>query len=93
MATIRFLGMLREVVGADALQVDAPTVADLLGMLTGRLGAGFAYTLFPGGELDPDIEILVNGRNIHFSGGLGTRLDPPDEVTIFRHGARGFPGG
>ncbi len=93
MATILFLGVLRQVAGTDALQVDAPTVADLLGTLTGRLGAGFAYSLFPGGELDPDIEILVNGRNIHFSGGLGTRLAPPDEVTIFRHGARGFSGG
>ena len=94
MATVRFLGALRQVAGADTLEtIEAPTVADLLGRLTGRLGAGFATALFPGGELDPDIEILVNGRNIHFSGGLGTRLAPSDEVTLFRHGARGFPGG
>ncbi len=93
MATIKFLGLLRQAAGTDGLQVDAPTVADALGMATGRLGAGLAVMLFPGGELDPDIEILVNGRNIHFSGGLGTRLAPPDEVTVFRHGARGFPGG
>ena len=93
MATIRFLGMLRQAAGTEGLQVDAPTVADVLGTLAGRLGAGFASALFPGGELDPDIEILVNGRNIHFSGGLGTRLAPSDEVTLFRHGARGFPGG
>ena len=93
MATVRFLGVVREAAGADEVHADAPTVADLLGMLAGRLGAGFASVLFPGGELDPDVEILVNGRNIHFSGGLGTRLDAPDEVTLFRHGARGFPGG
>ena len=93
MATFRFLAFLRQVAGVESLQVEAATVADALGMLTGRLGAGFAYALFPGGELDPDIEILVNGRNIHFSGGLGTRLNPSDEVTLFRHGARGFPGG
>lgn len=93
MATIRFLGALREAAPADALVVDAPTVADALGILAGRLGAGFAVMVFPGGELDPDIEILINGRNIEFTGHLGTRLSPSDEVTLFRHGARGFPGG
>ncbi len=93
MATLRFLGPLRQAAGTDALEFDAATVADALGMATGRLGAGFAVMVFPGGELDPDIEILVNGRNIQSSGGLGTRLTPSDEVTIFRHGARGFPGG
>lgn len=93
MATFRFLAALRQAAGADVVEIDAPTVADALGSLTGRLGAGLAYSLFPGGELDPDIEILVNGHNIHFSGGLGTRLSASDEVTVFRHGARGFPGG
>jgi len=93
MATLRFLGALRQAAGVDALDVEAPTVADALGKATGRLGAGFAVAVFPGGELDPDIEILVNGRNIGSSGGLGTRLNPGDEVTLFRHGARGFPGG
>ncbi len=93
MATLRFLGPLRQAAATDALAVDAPTVADALGAATGRLGAGFASMVFPGGELDPDIEILVNGRNIGFSGGLGTRLNPDDEVTLFRHRARGYPGG
>jgi molybdopterin converting factor small subunit len=93
MATLRFFGVLRESAATDALAVDAPTVADALGAAAGRLGAGFASVVFPGGELDADIEILVNGRNIGLSGGLGTRLKPDDEVTLFRHGARGFPGG
>ena len=93
MATLRFLGRLRQAAGTDVLEVAAATVADALGMATGRLGASFAVMVFPGGELDPDIEILVNGRNMGFSGGLGTKLGPADEVTLFRHGARGFPGG
>lgn len=93
MATIRLLGVLRQAAEAESLQVEAATVADALGFLAGRLGPGFASSLFPGGELDPDLEILVNGRNIHFSGGLGTPLAASDEVTMFRHGARGFPGG
>ncbi len=93
MATLRFLGILRQGAATETLEVQAATVAGALGAAAGRLGAGFASMVFPGGELDPDIEILVNGRNIGFSGGLGTRLKPGDEVTLFRHGARGFPGG
>ena len=84
MAILRFLGPLRQAAGTDALEVDAATVADALGMATGRLGAGFAVAVFPGGELDPDIEILVNGRNIRHGAGLGTRLDPSDEITLIR---------
>ncbi len=85
MVRLRFLGVLREATRTETLDVGkAATVADALGMATGRLGAGFAVMVFPGGELDPDIEILVNGRNIQFSGGLGTRLTPSDEVTLIR---------
>jgi molybdopterin converting factor small subunit len=49
--------------------------------------------LFPDGRLNRDIEVLVNGRNIAFLAGLETPLAADDRVTIFRHGARGFPGG
>jgi molybdopterin converting factor small subunit len=43
--------------------------------------------------LQPDIEILVNGRNTEFLKGLDTSLRPTDQVTIFYSGLRGFPGG
>ncbi len=49
--------------------------------------------LFPGGQLNPDIEVLVNGRNVRFLSGTGTVLDNEDRLTIFFNGARGYPGG
>lgn len=49
--------------------------------------------LFPDGDLNRDIEVLVNGRNIAFLDGLETALDDSDRVTVFLHGARGYPGG
>lgn len=49
--------------------------------------------LFPDGRLNRDVEVLVNGRNIAFLAGLGTPLAPDDQVTVFLHGARGYPGG
>jgi molybdopterin converting factor small subunit len=49
--------------------------------------------LFPEGQLNGDLEVLVNGRNIAFLAGLNTPLVEEDRVTIFLHGARGYPGG
>jgi molybdopterin synthase sulfur carrier subunit len=49
--------------------------------------------LFPDGQLNRDIEVLVNGRNIAFLAGLETPLAADDRVTVFLHGARGYPGG
>lgn len=49
--------------------------------------------VFPDGQLNPDIEVLVNGRNIAFLAGLQTGLQESDRVTVFLHGARGYPGG
>ncbi len=49
--------------------------------------------LFPDGQLNRDIEVLVNGRNIAFLAGLDTPLTAEDRVTVFLHGARGYPGG
>lgn len=47
--------------------------------------------LVPQGSLN--CEVLVNGRNISFLVGLDTPLRSDDRVTLFFHGARGFPGG
>ena len=49
--------------------------------------------LFPGGELNADIEVLVNGRNVRFLHGIETALSEADRLTVFFNGARGYPGG
>ena len=52
-----------------------------------------AAILFPDGQLNRDIEVLLNGRNVAFLNGLDTHVAADDRVTIFLHGARGYPGG
>jgi len=50
-------------------------------------------TLLPGGRLNADIEVLVNGRNIAFLSELETPVSDEDRVAVFFHGVRGYPGG
>lgn len=87
MPTLRFLGGLRRFGVAD-VRVRAATVAAAL--LQAPVPPAI---LFPAGQLHPDIEVLVNGRNIAFLAGLDTRLDDDDRVTVFFNGVRGYPGG
>ncbi len=87
MPVLRFLSGLRRFGAAD-VHVSGNTVGSAL--LQSPLPAG---VLLPTGRLHPDIEVLVNGRNIAFLAGLDTRLDEDDRVTVFFNGARGYPGG
>jgi molybdopterin converting factor small subunit len=84
---LRLLGGLRRF-GGGAQRVDGTSVAAVLAnsLLPRAL-------LFRDGQLDRDIEVLVNGRNIAFLAGLETPLAAEDRVTVFLHGARGYPGG
>ena len=87
MPTVKLLGGLRKLVASDQ-RIDATTVAEILRRV--RLPPDL---LFPAGRLNPDVEVLVNGRNIAFLNGVNTTLESSDRVTIFLHGARGYPGG
>jgi molybdopterin converting factor small subunit len=84
---LKLLGGLRRF-GAREAYVEADTVAAIL-----RHAPIPRQVVFPEGELNRDLEVLVNGRNISFLGGLQTRLTESDRVTVFLHGARGYPGG
>jgi molybdopterin converting factor small subunit len=86
MAVLRILGGLRRFGAEQAVSGD--TVAVVL-----HQAPVPAAILFPDGQLNRDIEVLVNGRNIAFLNGLDTYVTGDDRVTIFLHGARGYPGG
>jgi molybdopterin converting factor small subunit len=86
MPTLKLLGGLRRFTRV------APTSADSVRALLDE-SALPRDLLFPEGELNRDIEVLVNGRNIAFLDGLDTTLADSDRVTVFLHGARGYPGG
>ncbi len=93
MAVVTFLGEVRKAAGRATVDVEAETMARLLTALESTVGPGFAGLLSTDGALQPDVEVLVNGRNIEFLRLLDTPLRPTDQVTIFYGGVRGFPGG
>ena len=84
---LKLLGGMRRFGGSEQV-VSGDTVAAVL-----DASPIPAALLFPGGQLHRDIEVLVNGRNITFLAGLATPLAADDRVTVFLHGARGYPGG
>jgi molybdopterin converting factor small subunit len=93
MAHVILLGGLRRVAGRARVAVEADTVGSLLASLEMAIGREGGAALCRDGGLQPDVEVLVNGRHIQFLAGLGTPLGPEDQVTIFQSGLRGFPGG
>jgi molybdopterin converting factor small subunit len=90
---VTFLGDVRRSAGRSGVDVAADSVRGLLAALSQLVSPAFARLLVENGVLQPDIEILVNGRNIEFLKMLDTSLRPTDQVTIFYSGVRGFPGG
>lgn len=93
MPEVRFLGEIRKAAGMATFGVDAGTVEELLEQLRRLMGPIFQEFLFEGEQLQQDVEVLVNGRNISFLDGIKTALAPFDQVTLFINGVRGFPGG
>ncbi len=89
MPTVKLLAGLRRFGGAQQTIAGA-TVREVLALI-----AVPEEVLFPEGDgrLNRDIEVLVNGRNIAFLEDLDTAVSDEDRVTIFLHGARGYPGG
>ncbi len=93
MATVTFLGEVRRAAGRSTVEIEAGTVARLLAAMGQVVGPAFARLLTENGVLQPDVEVLVNGRNIEFLKMLESPLQPADQVTIFHSGVRGSPGG
>lgn len=92
MAEVRFLGAIRKVAGTATFGIDAGTVRELLEKLSRLMGPAFRELVFHAGELQQDVEVVVNGRNISRLDGLETALTPFDQVTLSINVARGSPG-
>lgn len=87
---IRLFSFLRAAAGVPETPGQAGTVRELLDQLVQQFGEPLRRQLFtPGGELRPDISILVNGRNIVFLDGLDTALAPGDEIALLPPAAGG----
>ena len=83
--TVKSFATLREVIEAQ-IRLDLPkgaTIRSLLAELTGRY-AGLDKRIFAApGTLRDFVNILKNGRNIHFLADLDTPLDDGDLIALF----------
>jgi len=95
---VRILGPLRDALGASSLRLASGSVGGILRELAARGGPELAGRLFadaarPERGVERDLHVLVNGRSIDYLDGLATPLRESDAVTVYRMGARGWPGG
>jgi sulfur-carrier protein len=82
---VKYFATVRTYTGENERRVDDPPAAlgPLLETLATRYGRAFRRAVFAGDELNPEIIILVNGRNVVYSGRLQAPLAADDEVSIF----------
>ncbi len=82
---VKYFATVRTYTGETSRRIDDPpaTLEPLLETLAARYGTTFRRAVFAGDELNPEIIILVNGRNVVYSGRLQAPLAANDEVSIF----------
>ena len=83
--TVKTFAAIREV--ADAAIVldiaEGATIRMLLDMLTARYGGLGGIIFAEAGELRNKVNILKNGRNVHFLKGLDTEIEDGDIIALF----------
>jgi molybdopterin synthase sulfur carrier subunit len=82
---VKYFATVRTYTGENERRVADPpaTLGPLLETLAAGYGTSFRRAVFAGDELNPEIIILVNGRNVVYSGRLQAPLAQGDEVSIF----------
>ena len=82
---VRYFANIRDLTKETKTQFNgrAATLAALLRDLSARYGRPFEQRVFPNGQLDDTIIVLVNGRDIRHLNGIDTPLKETDVVAIF----------
>jgi molybdopterin synthase sulfur carrier subunit len=82
---VKFFAFIRDVTGCKEADLpDSGDVRALAEALSARFGPALREKLFTkGGELHPEIIILVNGRHVSHLGGLDAPLTTGDVVSVF----------
>ncbi len=79
---LKLFANFREFTKTKEIELEGDTVSDILKILCMKF-PGIEKMIFKGEEVQPYINIFVNGKNILESGGIETRLQRDDEMAIF----------
>lgn len=83
--TLKFFATFREAVGSKIIEReydDGNTVGDVLSSLESEF-EGLSGRLLEDGELAPQINVLLNGREVLHMEGPATELDDGDTLSVF----------
>ena len=82
MTTVKFFGGLRRAAGGSTFTAEGGTVRAVLnGLCTDK--PELRAALLDGDELRAQVRVVVNGRDIEFTGKLDTPLATDDQIAIF----------
>jgi len=79
---VRLFANFREFTKTGELKIEGNTVRDVLEIICSKY-PGLENILFKDGNLQPYVNIFLNGENILESSGLDSSLKQGDEVAIF----------
>jgi sulfur-carrier protein len=83
MTAVRIPSVLRPAVGGQKeLDVDGSTVGEVIDGLIGSFPSLRDQLLTGEGELNRFVNVYVNGQDVRYLDGLGTKVEPRDEVRL-----------
>ena len=85
MKTVKLLAMLRDLAGANELEVpltEGDTVRDLIEAVSAACPALRAKLVTAEGDLSSAAQIMVNGRNVKWMQGVDTPIAATDELCL-----------
>jgi sulfur-carrier protein len=81
---VRFFASIRNITGVKEVEwaETAPTLGDLLRLLSDRYGPEFRRWVLEGEGLGGSVMIVVNGTDARHQAGLATPLAPTDVISL-----------
>ena len=85
---VKFFATFRDLLGLKELELEVGPeenlkLIDLLEQLFQKFGEKFRNRILEGGNIRPQVNIMINGRNIKFLDGVNSPLKDGDTVAIF----------
>jgi molybdopterin synthase sulfur carrier subunit len=81
---VMFFGYIRDITGTKETWMQGPTnLKQLLHKLCDIYGKNLKSRVFDNNDIGREVIILINGRNVAFTGGIETALSEDDEISIF----------